>query len=178
MQQAITTIRRAARIALAGVALTLLAACQTAPLSAVPQVRSDLLQRMDAVVQGAQPNMGVRVITKPDPVTTGQVLTVEVGTGQAGYLYLYQVSTDGRILDIVFPNAVDGANYVQPGITALPRASWQLKAKGPAGLGYIVAVLTQQPINLLTMQADANQGVFTTPQPYGAAIATLREVAP
>jgi hypothetical protein len=177
MKKSTQLIRRFGLTVLTAGAVALLAACQTAPVNPVPQERSVLLQRMDAVIQGAQPGIGVRLVTKPDPVVTGQALSVEVGTSQAGYLYLYQVSTDGRILNVVFPNAVDGANYLQPGVTALPRASWQLKAQGPAGVGYIVAVLTQKPINLLSLQGEANQGLFNLPQPYGAATTPLREVA-
>ena len=40
-----------------------------------------------------------------------------------------------------------------------------------------LAVLTPQPLNLLQLQADVGQGQFNVPQPYGAATATLREVA-
>ena len=170
--------RRAASLAAAAaLALASLTACQTQPTQPAPQERSALLQRMDALVQGAQPTVGVRLLTQPDPVATGQTLTVEVGAGQAGYLYPYQIATDGRALSLVFPNAIDGANYVTPGVTRLPRASWQLKAHGPAGVGYLVAVLTPQPLNLLQLQADVGQGQFNVPQPYGAATATLREVA-
>lgn len=171
--------RRTASLATAALVLAAsLSACQTQPTQPAVHERSVLLQRMDTLVQGAQPTVGVRLLTQPDPVATGQTLAVEVGTSQAGYLYLYQVATDGRTLSIVFPNAMDGANYVTPGVTRLPRASWQLKAHGPAGVGYLVAVLTQQPLNLLQLQADVEQGQFSATRPYGAAISTLREVAP
>ncbi|QIL73087.1 DUF4384 domain-containing protein [Diaphorobacter sp. HDW4B] len=165
--------RRLAQLTLL-VASTLVAVgCQTSPPQ---QDRSVLLQRMDALVQGAQPDAGVRMITQPDPVVTGQTLAVEVGTNQAGYLYLYQITTDGRTLNVVFPNSMDGANYIQSGVTRLPRASWQLKAYGPAGVGYLVAVVTPQPLDLLKLQADVVQGQFGVSQAYGSAVATLREI--
>jgi hypothetical protein len=159
-------------------ALAGLSGCQSLPSEPQPQERSALLQRMDAVIQGAHSPAGLRLQSQPDPVATGQTIGVEVSSAQAGYLYLYQIATDGKTLSMVFPNAVDGANYIQPGITQLPRASWQLRARGPEGVGYLVAVLTQQPLNLLTTQGQANQGQFSMQAPYAAASSTLREVAP
>jgi hypothetical protein len=158
-------------------ALVGLSACQSLPSEPVPQERGELLQRMDAVMQGAQSRSGLGLQIQPNPVTTGQTIGVEVSSAQAGYLYLYQIATDGKTLSMVFPNAVDGANYIQPGTTQLPRASWQLRAKGPEGLGYLMAVLTQQPLNLLTVQGQANLGQFSTQAPYAAASSTLREIA-
>lgn len=170
---------RALGLALALASTLALTACQTVATQPVPQERSVLLQRMDDVLRGAQ--AGLRITSQPDPIPTGHALSVEVSTAQPGYLYLYQVGTDGKTLDVVFPNAVDGANYLQAGVTALPRPSWKLRAHGPAGVGYLVAVLTAQPLNLLTLQAEANQGRFitqgATPGPYAAALGPLREVA-
>jgi hypothetical protein len=139
--------------------------------------RGVLLQRVDTVMAGAQYSGSVRLAASPDPVVTGQTLQLEVATTQPGHLYLYQVATDGRTLSLVFPNAIDGANYLAAGSHRLPRANWQLAARGPAGTGYLMAVLTPQALNVVAMQADAQQGNINLPAPYSAALATLREVA-
>lgn len=144
----------------------------------IPHERGVLLQRVDTLVQQAQPGSGLRLSTSPDPLMVGGTLNVQVTIPQAGYIYLYQIATDGKTLSLVFPNAIDGANYLTPGQHNLPRASWQLKAHGPAGVGYMVAVLTPQPQNLLDLQADVNRGIFNLKQPYSAALSTLNEVAP
>lgn len=154
-----------------------LSACQSVVPLAQPQERGILLQRMDALVQGAQGRAGLRLMSQPDPVHTGQTLTLGVSTSQTGYLYVYQVATDGRSIDLVFPNAFDGANYIPAGTTQLPRAGWQLRAQGPAGVGYFVAVLASEPLNLMQVQAGAQSGQFTTPALYSAATSTLRELA-
>jgi len=158
--------------------LLALGGCEIVPIQPILQERSVLLQRMDAVIRGAQSQGGLRMVSQPDPVMTGQTLQVNVESAQAGYLYLYQIGTDGKTLSLIFPNGVDGANYIAPGSTQLPRASWQLRAQGPAGIGYLVAVLTQQPLNLLSVQGQANWGQFTTQTPYAASSTTLREIAP
>lgn len=147
----------------------------TAPVS---HERGVLLQRVDTVIQQAQPGSGLRLGTSPDPLVVGGTLNVQVTSPQAGYLYLYQIATDGKTLSLVFPNAIDGANYLTPGQHSLPRASWQLKAHGPAGVGYLLAVQTPQPLNLIELQADVNQGTFNLKQAYSAALTTLHEVAP
>lgn len=169
---------QAGALALALAGTLALTACQSLPVEPQIQERSVLLQRMDAVVQGAQAASALRLTSQPDPVTTGQTVTVDITNTQAGYLYLYQVATDGKTLNLVFPNAVDGANYLQPGATRLPRVSWQLRAQGPAGLGYLVAVMTPEPLNLLKVQMAANAGQFTVDRAYAAASTTLREIAP
>lgn len=168
------TAHRASRFGVALLGAMVLAACQTQP---VVQERSVLLQRMDQLIQAAQPSLDLRLLTSPDPIMTGQKLSMEVATQQPGYLYVYQVATDGRELTLLFPNAVDGANHVQPGVTHLPRASWSMKATGPAGVGYLAAVLTQQPLDLLQLQASVAHGSFGLNQPYGAAVVPLRELA-
>ena len=157
-----------------------LAGCATPQQAETPVAleRGVLLQRMDTALQQAQSAGVVRLVTRPNPIPTGQLLQLEVQTTQPGYLYLYQISTDGKSLSLAFPNAMDGANYLPVGQTSLPRASWQLRARGPAGVGYLLAILTPQPQDLLTLQGQTQAGQILTPTPYAAAMATLREITP
>ena len=89
--------------------------------------------------------------------------------------YVYQLGTDGERIDLLFPNAVDGANFVAPGTTRLPRASWRLTARGPAGVGYVVAVLTERPQDGEAITQRLRAGRIAADGPYAAAMAMLRE---
>jgi len=120
----------------------------------------------------------VQLLVQPNQVRIGEPVRLLVSTTQAGYLYLYQVDTDGRRIVPVFPNAVDGANYTPGGAMELPRPNWRITARGPAGQGYFVAVLSAQPMDLTLIAQAAAEGRVATPARYGAAIAGLREVAP
>lgn len=63
-----------------------------------------------------------------------------------GHVYLLMVGSDGKSFDMLFPNQLDAQNQVQPGQPMkLPRASWEIKAGGPAGKNHLLAVVTDSP---------------------------------
>jgi Domain of unknown function (DUF4384) len=162
------------------VAIAALTACvQIAPIQqpAAQFERGTLLTKVDSVLAASQPGGGLKLTVNPNTLATGQTLQVDVMATQPGYIYIYQVSTDGRTLSLVFPNAIDGANYLPNGMLQLPRGNWQLKARGPAGTGYLLAVQTPQSLDALMVQSDANGGNIYLPKSYNAALATLREVS-
>ena len=136
------------------------------------------MNRVDEAMAAAQQPGTLKLEVSPEPLVTGSNLSLKVSSSIAGYLYVFQVATDGRTLSLVFPNEVDGANYLALGETHLPRASWQLRGHGPAGTGYMLAVRTAQPLNAMALQSEANQGRMSLPAGYAASLATLREVAP
>jgi hypothetical protein len=162
------------------VAVAALTACvQIAPIQqpAAQFERGSLLTKVDSVLAASQPSGRLKLTANPNTLITGQTLQVDVMATQPGYIYIYQVSTDGRTLSLVFPNAIDGANYLPSGMMQLPRRNWQLKAHGPAGTGYLLAVQTPQQLDALIVQADANSGNIFLPKSYSAALATLREIS-
>jgi hypothetical protein len=133
---------------------------------------------MDAVLRQATPSFNVAVKLSTDQVRTGDTIALEVTSNTAGYLYLFQIDTDGRALSQVFPNAMDGANYIAAGLpVGLPRPNWRMAARGPTGVGYLMAVVTAKPLDLMALQSSTNQGRVEPAQPYGAAMAALRETA-
>lgn len=132
----------------------------------------------DAVVRGAQSDGAVTMLLTPSDVRTGDQLQVAVRNSQPGYLYLYQLGTDGKSVSLLFPNAIDGANYVAPGITTLPRETWKLTARGPAGVGYFLAVVAAERQDLTAIESRASAGRIETEGPYAAAMAMLRERQP
>ena len=147
-----------------------LSACATT----VPE--SGRLGVVDGVLRGAAATNSVSLALSPTELRPGEQMRAQVSAARAGYLYLYQLATDGKTLTLVFPNAVDGANHVAAGTTALPRNNWRMTSKGPAGVAYFVAVLAEKPQNLQTIDAAVQQGRIDTDGPYAAAMAMTREV--
>jgi hypothetical protein len=62
----------------------------------------------------------------------------------AGFLYMLMVGSDGKTFDMLFPNQIDSNNAVQAGQPLrLPRAEWQIKAGGPPGKNYLLAIVAE-----------------------------------
>ena len=86
---------------------------------------------MDAVLRQAAPALQVRVQPAANPVKLGEALKLRVFSNTAGFVYLLQLDSDGKALRLVFPNAMDDANFMGAGYVDLPRGNWQLPARGP-----------------------------------------------
>lgn len=156
-------------------AAMLMTGCVTAPGAA----DSALLSRVDTVMRQATPARAVSLRLSAAQVKTGDAIALELGSNVPGYAYVFQMGTDGRTLSLVFPNAMDGANYTPAGAPlSLPRPNWRMSARGPAGVGHLLAVVTDQPLDILALQTQVGQGKLEVASPYGAAMVTLRETAP
>lgn len=67
-------------------------------------------------------------------------------SSHAGSVYLLMVGSDGKTFDMLFPNQIDSANAIEAGQTLrLPRPSWQVKAGGPPGKNYLLAIVAESP---------------------------------
>jgi hypothetical protein len=151
-----------------------LSACVTPPKAQAP-----LMQQLDSTLRQAAPDRRLSLRLNPETVKVGELVSAELRSDQSGYLYLFQLSSDGRELNLVFPNSIDGANYIAAGDTAqLPRPNWRLRAKGPVGVGYLMAVVTQEQQDLMALPAKLKEGQIAVSGPYAAAMAPLREVGP
>lgn len=137
-----------------------------------------LLAQLDPVMRLAKPGSPVRLKLTSQEIKSGDTVDVTVEPSKPGYLYLIQLGTDGHSMSLLFPNAVDGTNYLAAGATQLPRPSWQLKAKGPAGVGYLLAVLADQPQDMLKLQADLASHHPQFVGSYSASVANYLEVGP
>ena len=144
-----------------------------------PGPAPSLMQQMDATLRQSAADRRVSLKLSTETIRIGETLGAEVRSEQAGYVYLFQLSSDGRELNLVFPNSLDGANYMAAGQSmALPRPSWRLRAQGPVGVGYLMAVTTQEQQDLMALLAKLKEGQIALKGPYAAAMAPLREVAP
>ena len=149
--------------------------CASTPTGASP----DLLAVVDATVRQADARRGVQLQLMPQSVPVGGTVALQLRSAAPGYAYVYHVGTDGRSLSLIFPNANDGANYVAAGTTLqLPRPGWVLRAKGPAGLGYMVAVVTERQQDLRALDAAVAAQRIAVDGAYGAVMAQFREVTP
>lgn len=82
-------------------------------------------------------------------------------SSHAGYLYLLMVGSDGKTFDLLFPNKLDGDNYIQAGQTVqFPRPNWEVVAQGPAGKDHVLAIVADAPRNLARLPM-ANAGPFS-----------------
>jgi hypothetical protein len=74
-------------------------------------------------------------------------LQFDVDTNMDGYLYIFQIGSDGKSVNLLFPNAVDTDNRLPAGKHSFPRPTWALKAAGPAGVDHLMALLSSEPKN-------------------------------
>ena len=84
----------------------------------------------------------------------------EVETDREGYLYIFQIGSDGKAINLLFPNAVDADNRLPRGRHAFPRPSWALRAAGPPGTDHLMALLSSEPKDYSQIAQQA--GVFST----------------
>jgi hypothetical protein len=69
-----------------------------------------------------------------------------LNSSHAGHVYLLMVGSDGKTFDMLFPNQIDSANAIEAGQTLrLPRSAWQIKAGGPPGKNYLLALVAESP---------------------------------
>ena len=84
-----------------------------------------------------------------------------IRSSKAGYLYLFMVGSDGQSFDLLFPNKLDGNNYIQAGQTLqLPRSNWEVTAQGPVGRDHVLAVVADAPRDLSKLPT-INAGPFS-----------------
>jgi len=166
-----------ARLLAAGLVAAALAGCATPP-GTTPEAVA-LLARADAVLRLADPARTAMLSVNPPEVRVGQPVQLQLASTRAGFAYVFQLGTDGRTLTMVFPNAMDGANQVAVGaVLTLPRPGYTLTARGPAGQGYLLAVVTDKPQDLLALTRSVAEQRINLDGPYGAAMVPLRELAP
>ncbi|SFB83302.1 DUF4384 domain-containing protein [Massilia yuzhufengensis] len=106
----------------------------------------DALATLDNLRRQASPASSVELHAPNPRMTIGKdYLDLRVTTGQAGYLYLLHVGSDGKTFDLLYPNARDSDNYVRAGTMSLPRAGWGIQAMGPPGTSHVLAILSDKP---------------------------------
>lgn len=97
-----------------------------------------------------------RLRIKQDPLD----FTVE--SNKDGYLYIVQAGSDKKTFNILYPNRFDKNNYVRAGSSVrLPGDAWRIKAGGPVGTSYMLAIVSPTHRNFTKdMDAGAAFGVL------------------
>ena len=72
-------------------------------------------------------------------------LEFDVEVDRPGYLYIFQVGSDGKTFNLLFPNQADAANQVAAGTQHFPRAGWSLRSAGPPGPNSLMVLLSPTP---------------------------------
>lgn len=92
----------------------------------------------------------LRVAFNQSSFAEGDKLIIQIDVTQSGYLNVINVGPDDQPT-VLFPNEFyANDNYVNPGVLTLPteRMNFEFFAKEPFGPSLVVAMLTNEPINL------------------------------
>jgi hypothetical protein len=98
---------------------------------------------LNDIRNAASPSVIVRLKPEIKKLKIGKdVLTFSVESNKKGYLTILQVGSDGKTFNQIFPNDVDQNNSIDAGVTLFPRPNWQVKAGGPQGDSYLLAIVS------------------------------------
>ena len=90
-------------------------------------------------------------------------LELTVKTQSDGYLYIALAGSDQESLYLLFPNRIDGDNFVKANQEIkLPRRSWRIVAGGPKGVDTVLVIVTDSPRDLTQLEGES-VGPFTMP---------------
>ena len=90
-------------------------------------------------------------------------LRLKIQSPRSGYLYIALAGSDQKSLYLLFPNSLDGDNYVQANQTIeLPRAGWRVTAGGPKGVNTVLVMVADSPRNVAQL-AGQKAGPFVKP---------------
>lgn len=135
------------------------AAADTRP-TAAPLSAPNVLRDISA---GSDKSYVVKLLPAKNTLRIKQdFLEFSVETNREGYLYVFQVGSDGKTFNLLFPNKVDTDNKVGAGTLRLPRASWALRSAGPPGPNSLLALVSSTPKDFKG-QMDASGTFVSTP---------------
>lgn len=119
----------------------------------------------ELVASGAGP-MGVTAAPGMERVKIDKDrLEFSVKSERAGYVYVLMLSSAGDLLQL-FPNQLDKRNQIRAQETlSLPRASWAMKAGGPAGTNHFLVMVSERERDFAAsgIQVDGVFGQFSLP---------------
>jgi hypothetical protein len=114
------------------------------------------------IFNGRDDRRTVEIIPTQNKLKIGSdKFSFSVRSSSAGYLYLLMVGSDGTTFDILFPNKLDGDNFIKSEkLVNFPRPTWELTAQGPIGTDHILAIVADAPRDLSKL-AVTNAGPFS-----------------
>jgi serine/threonine protein kinase len=123
------------------------AAPPPAPAPSAPAAPFDPIRALDQVFEARNRDHAVSVSLEKALLRIGQDrLRFSVRSAKPGYLYVLMVGTDRSHIFLLFPNALDRSNRIEPGKDLeLPKPQWQITAAGPPGTNHFVAFVSDRP---------------------------------
>ena len=133
----------------------------------VPEIVVRPLKPADLLKQIHQQRDGTRSLTVSANRKVLRIdkdpLELKVKTQSDGYLYIALAGSDQESLYLLFPNRIDGDNFVKANQEIkLPRRSWRIVAGGPKGVDTVLVMVTDSPRDLTQLEGES-VGPFTMP---------------
>ena len=112
-----------------------------------PSQRINPVAALRNIASGADPAYRVQLATASSQLRIRQdFLQFSVTSNRSGYLYVFQVGSDRKTFNLIFPNHRDQANAIQAGKPMqLPGERWRVRAAGPAGDTHLLAYVSPMP---------------------------------
>ena len=123
-----------------------------------------------SIVVNTKPSFDVSVSVDRDPsgsaqpsYAIGDPIHITVGVNQDAFIYLFNVRSSGAI-DQIMPNSFDDAgrdNFIPAGASKTfppPDAQYTFSIDGPTGLDKIIAVASQQELDVSTLTSASQNG--------------------
>ncbi len=132
-----------------------------------PQPSTQAVQPAQLLAQIHAQRDATRVLSvsaQPSVMRIQQVpLRLKIQSPRSGYLYIALAGSDQKSLYLLFPNSLDGDNYVQAHQTIeLPRSGWRVTAGGPKGVNTVLVMVTDSPRHVAQL-AGQKAGPFVKP---------------
>ena len=125
------------------------------PPASAPQAQAGALTAMfDDLLHNGDPKRSVSVRPVREEVVIGRdPVEFDISTSEPGYLYLLYMGSDGKTVDLLFPNKLDQSNYLAAGTHRFPRAHWRVTAGGPVGTDRVLAIVSPVQRNFQNLAA-------------------------
>jgi hypothetical protein len=110
-------------------------------------VKRDLGEWIRRLYAARDPSLSVTAQPKKETMVIGRdQFGFSVTASEAGHVYVLLAETDGKHLSLLFPNAGDRNNQIQPGRPLqLPRKEWAIDASGPPGIDRVLVMVSRNP---------------------------------
>lgn len=102
------------------------------------------------IVQEDPAELTVEVRPAKESYLAGQRLELDVRLSQPAYVYLYAVSSQGKVT-LLYPNAYELENLKQAGLHKFPGNRYSLMVEGQPGVELVQAIATLEPVDLLSL---------------------------
>lgn len=106
------------------------------------------------IVKENPPDLTIEVWPAKESYLAGQRLELSVRLSQAAYVYLYAVSSQGRVT-LLYPNAYEMENLKEAGVHPFPGNRYSLVVEGQPGVEVVQAVAALEPVDLLSLAGAA-----------------------